>query len=100
MSTVLTTPEEITALRLPHEVLTKRSLETAWQCLVEPDTSVVRLDLSSIRLPTAEGLGALVVLNSELRSRGGELLLVNVPSAIHEVFTVTRLVDVLDIRTE
>ncbi len=97
MSPVLTNAEEIT---LPHEVLTERSLETAWRCLDEPGTSVVHLDLGSIRLPTAEGLGALVVLNRELRARGGALLLVNVPTTIHEVLTVTHLADVLDIRTE
>ncbi len=97
MSPVLTTAEEIT---LPHEMLTERSLETAWRCLEEPGTSVVQLDLSSIRFPTAEGLGALVVLNRELRARGGALLLVNVSSAIHEVLAVTHLVEVLDIRTK
>lgn len=100
MSPVLTTAEEITLLRLPHELLTEQSLETAWQCLEEPGTSVVHLDLSGIRFPTAGGLGALVVLNRELRVRGGGLLLVNVPTAIYEVLTVTQLVEVLDIRTE
>jgi anti-anti-sigma factor len=97
VSPVLTTAEEII---LPHEVLTERSLETAWRCLEEPGTSVVRLDLSGVNFPTAEGLGALVILNRELRARGGRLLLVNVPTAIHEVLTVTHLVEVLAIRTE
>lgn len=97
MSAVLTTAEEIT---LTHEVLTERSLETAWRCLEELGTSDVHLDLSGIRFPTAEGLGALVVLNRELRARGGGLLLVNVPTTIHEILTLTRLVEVLDIRTE
>jgi anti-anti-sigma factor len=97
VSTVLTTAEEIT---LTHDVLTERSLETAWRCLEESGTSVVHLDLSATRFPTAVGLGALVVLNTELRARGGRLLLVNVPSAIHEVLTATHLVEVLDIRTE
>ncbi len=100
MSTVLTTAEDITLLSLTHEVLTERSLEIVWRCLEEPGTSVVHLDLSGIRFPTAEGLGALVVLNRELRARGGGLFLVNIPSAIHEVLSVTRLVDVLDIQTE
>jgi anti-anti-sigma factor len=97
VSTVLTTAEEIT---LKDEVLTERSLETTWQSLEEPGTSVVHLDLSGIRFPTAEGLGALVALNRQLRARGGGLLLVNVPSAIHEVLTLTHLVEVLDIRKE
>jgi anti-anti-sigma factor len=100
VSPLLTTAEGITLLTLPHKVLAERSLETAWRCLEEPDTSVVHLDLSGIKLPTAAGLGALVVLNRELRARGCGLLLVNVPSAIHEVLTVTHLDEVLDIRTD
>lgn len=97
MSTVLASAEEIT---LTHEVLTERSLDTAWRYLEEPGTSVVHLDLSGTRFPTAEGLGALVVLNRELRARGGGLVLVNVPSAILEVLTLTHLVEVLHIRSE
>jgi hypothetical protein len=48
--------------------------------------------------PTAEGLGVLVTLAAELRCRGGGLVLVNVPADTYEVFAVTHLVDVLDVR--
>ena len=100
MSPVLTAPEEVIVVRLTHEVLTEQSLQPIWRCLEEPGTHVVHLDLGSIRLPTAEGLGALVVLNRELRARGGGLLLFNLPAATHEVLTVTHLIEVLDVRTE
>jgi anti-anti-sigma regulatory factor len=66
-------------LRPTHEVLTEESLQAVWRRLEEPGTDVVHLDLSGIRLPTAEGLGALVAMNGQLRARGGALLLVNVP---------------------
>jgi anti-anti-sigma factor len=96
VSTVLTAPAEITMFRLTQEVLSAQSLQSVWQL----GTPVVHLDLSGLRFPTAEGLGALVVLNQELRARGGGLLLVHVPAAIQEVLRVTRLVEVLDVRTE
>jgi len=87
-------------LRPTQEVLTKQSLRIAWHYLDEPGTQMIHLDLSGIRFPSAEGLGTLVALNRELRIRGGGLVLINVPTAIHEVLIITRLVEVLDIRTE
>lgn len=100
MSPVLTAPDEVTILRPTHEVLNERSLQNIWLFLEESGTTVLHLDLGGVRFPTAEGLGALVVLNKELRARGGGLLLINVPSAIHEVLTITHLVEVLEVRTE
>jgi anti-anti-sigma factor len=100
VSLVLTAAEEVTALRLAHEVLTEESLQAVRRCLEEPGAPVIHLDLGAIRLPTAEGLGALVVLSRELRARGGALLLVNVPPETHEVLAVTRLDEVLDGRRE
>lgn len=100
MSAVLIAQEEVAVARISHEVLNEQSLQAVWPFLEEPSAAVLHLDLSAIRFPTAEGLGALVVLNKELRARGVGLLLVNVPSAIHEVLSVTHLVEVLDVRTE
>ena len=100
MSSIVTAPEKVTVLRLTQEVLTEQSLQAVWRCLEEPGTHVLHLDLSGLRFPTAEGLGALVALNRELRARGGRLLLVHVPTAIHEILIVTHLVEVLDVGAE
>jgi anti-anti-sigma factor len=97
---VPTVTEEVAVLRLSHDVLTEESLQTVWRHLEGPGGTVVHLDMGGIRLPTADGLGALVVLNRELRARGGGLLLCNLTAAIHEVLRVTRLVEVLDVRAE
>ena len=88
----------VTELQFPAEVLTEESLRIIRQYLEETRSHVVHLDLSSIRLPTAEGLGALVVLNKELRARGGALALLNVPAAVYEVFSLANLVGLLDVR--
>jgi anti-anti-sigma regulatory factor len=98
VSPVPTATEEVIVLQLTHEVLTGESLQTVWRCLEGPGGHVVHLDLGGIRLPTAEGLGALVALNRELRARGGMLLLVNVPVETNEILTVTHLVEVLHVR--
>ena len=100
MPDVQTAAEEVTVVRLPEGALTEASLQIVWQCLEEPGTTVVHVDLGGIRLPTAGGLGALVVLNRELRIRGGALVLFNLTAATHEVFTLTRLIEVLDVRSE
>jgi anti-anti-sigma regulatory factor len=85
-------------LRLPDEVITEESLQIVQRFLQEPGTPIIHLDLSSLRLPTAEGLGALVVLNKELRARGGALALLNVSAEAYEVFSLANLVEVLDVR--
>src|SRR5215469_4806074 len=90
--------QTVTQLQLPEEALTEESLRIVRQYLEETRAHVVHLDLSSLRRPTAEGLGALVVLNKELRARGGVLALVNVPAAAYEVFSLANLVGLLDVR--
>lgn len=89
--------QTVTELRLTEEVLTADSLRVVHRCLEEADAPVLHLDLGSVRLPTADGLGALIALNQELRARGGALVLLNVPTVVYEVFLVTHLVDVLDV---
>jgi anti-anti-sigma factor len=63
-------------------------------------SDALHLDLGAVELLTASGLGRLVGLHHELRNAGVELALVNVPGRVHEVFEVTRLTEVLDIRPE
>jgi anti-anti-sigma factor len=89
----------VTVLRLADEILTSESLQFVYQCLDEPGAPIIHLDLGDVRLPTADGLGALVALNKELRERGGALVLFNVNAAIYEVFLLTHLVDVLEVST-
>ena len=89
--------QTVTVLRLSEEVLTADSLQTVERSLQEEDAPVIHLDLGDVRLPTAEGLGALVVLNKELRARGGALVLLNVTAAVFEVFLLTHLVELLTI---
>jgi len=95
---VLTDVEEAVVLRLEDEVLDAEHLRALVRAVHEPGGHVVHLDLSEVRLPTAEGLGLLVSLSRRLRARGGNLVLLGVPVDAYEVFTETRLVDVLDVR--
>jgi anti-anti-sigma factor len=58
----------------------------------------LRLDLADVRVATAGGLGQLVRLHKALRSRGGKLTLRNAADSVYEVFRLTRLTEVLDVR--
>ncbi|HZV07619.1 MAG TPA: STAS domain-containing protein [Gemmataceae bacterium] len=91
--------QNITLLQLSDEVLTAQSLGIVHRRLEEPGAPVIHLDLGGVRCPTADGLGALAVLNKELRARGGALVLNNVATAVYEVFCLTHLIDVLEVRT-
>jgi anti-anti-sigma factor len=89
--------QTVNVLRLSKEVLTADSLQTVGRSIEEENAPVIHLDLGDVRLPTAEGLGALVVLNKELRACGGALVLLNVTAAVYEVFLLTHLVELLAI---
>ena len=91
--------QNVTLLRLSEALLTADSLRIVHRCLDEPGAPFLHLDLDGVQVPTADGLGALAVLNKELRARGGALVLNNVAAAVYEVFCLTHLVDVLEVRT-
>jgi anti-anti-sigma factor len=85
-------PEAI-VVRLSGQVLNGEALRTI--VLTAP---MLYLDLGNVCVATAEGLGALVRLNCDVRARGGKTVLLNVTTDVYEVFEVTRLVTVLDVR--
>ena len=60
----------------------------------------VVLDMSEVKVLTASGLGQLITLHNRLRASGGQLVLCNVGERAYEVFEVTRLTDLLDVRRD
>jgi anti-anti-sigma factor len=58
----------------------------------------VRLDLSTVDYLTSTGLALFLTLHNSVRQSGGRLSLHNVHERVHELFTLTRLTGVLDIR--
>jgi anti-anti-sigma factor len=86
------------ALRLTDCVLTQKGVRDALTLPDEPERQHLLLDLSRVRMPTAGGLGALVGLHKLIRDNGGRLVLLNVQPWAYEVFAVTRLIDVMDVR--
>ncbi len=85
-------------LRLRTDLLTDATLREAVRLPEVSPGARLHLDLTGVRIPTAGGLGALLRLHRELRVRGGRLVLLNVQPWAYEVFAVTRLTDVLDVR--
>src|SRR4051812_41831819 len=63
-----------------------------------PSGPTLVLDLGAVAAPTAGGLGQLVGLHRRLRAGGGRLVLCNVGARAYEVFEVTRLTELLDVR--
>ena len=58
----------------------------------------LRLDLGGVTRLSSTGLGKLLVLLKRVRAAGGQLAVDNAEPAVYEVFQVTRLVPVLDVR--
>jgi anti-sigma B factor antagonist len=62
------------------------------------ETSALVLDLKDVDYMASAGLRVLVATQKKLSASGGSLALVNVAKEVMEVFEVTGLDDVLDIR--
>jgi anti-sigma B factor antagonist len=58
------------------------------------------VDLGELPYLTSMWLAQLVALHREVQGRGGHLALVNVPPAVYEVFKITRLNTILDVRPQ
>ena len=64
----------------------------------EPGRHQLRLDLGELPYVNSEWLGKFIALHKKVKGAGGHLALVNVPPAVYEVFEVTHLHRVLDVR--
>lgn len=58
----------------------------------------LHLDLGAVEYLTSTALGKFITLNKKVRSEGGELSFRNVCQPLYELFTLTRLTSVLDVR--
>jgi anti-sigma B factor antagonist len=56
------------------------------------------LDMQAVSYLSSTALGKFVTLNRKVKAGGGRLRLVGVDPALHELFRVTRLTAVLDVR--
>jgi len=66
----------------------------------ELDQSLLTLDFGAAEFLSSLGLAALLTVHRHLRERGGRLAVVNVRPHVFEVFAVTRLTAVLDVREQ
>ena len=57
----------------------------------------LRLNLKDVRFLTSLALGKLLSLNKKVRSLGGKLTLENAQPQIREIFTLTRLDNLIDV---
>lgn len=62
----------------------------------EPRPRIV-LDFSAVSHMSSSALGMLITLHKRVRERDGQLRLCNIQPAIHEVFVITRLNEILQI---
>ncbi len=58
----------------------------------------MQLDLREVEYLSSCMLGGLIVLDRKLQDAGGALTLCNVRPQVYELFLLTRLVDILDVR--
>ena len=64
----------------------------------DPDNKRVLINLDSVRFLSSAAISKLIVVNKRLKSSGGELKISNVRPEVREVFNITQLDQIFDIR--
>src|SRR5687768_8958069 len=76
---------------------TNRQLHEALRKLVTDGTNKVILNLKKVKVVDSSGLGEIVAGYSTLKANGGELILINMPSKVLELMTITKLYTVFNV---
>ena len=92
---------DVTAVTLTERVLDGEQFQAVVAQLRrlarEAGRDKLYLNFDRVEFLTGSGLGQLVDLHNRLRARGGRLTLYNVHATLYEVFTATRLNELLDV---
>jgi anti-sigma B factor antagonist len=95
---------DVTTARLNVEALSEWNVEEVRVQLLDLasrcEERQLHLDLGRMEYLTSSGLGAFLVLNKKVRAGGGRLRLDNVSPGLYELFALTRLTTVLDVRQQ
>jgi anti-anti-sigma factor len=95
-------PDDVAVIKLTPQALNDVTAEVEGERLLRLADEQARrkllLDLGDVPYLTSMWLGKLIALHKRVQGRGGHLALVNVPARVYEVFQVTSLNTVLDVR--
>jgi anti-sigma B factor antagonist len=98
----LETSGDATVIRFRDHALNEANAyeigEELLQVAAELYRPTLRLDMGGVTYLNSTVLGKLLVLLKRLRAAGGELTLYNVEHAVYDLFEVTRLTTVFDVR--
>jgi anti-anti-sigma factor len=89
-------------VRLPEEAFREANVgltgKRLFQLADDLGPQGLHLDLAAVQFLTSTGLGKLVALHKRVAAAGGRLTLTRVCPQVYEVFEVTRLTQLLDVR--
>jgi anti-anti-sigma factor len=88
----------VLVIPFPANALREESVRAVGEQYERAGGQTLHLDLSVVEFPTAGGLGGLVTLRQRVRARGGRLALLNASRPVYEVFLLSRLHELLDVR--
>ena len=71
-----------------------------FQLVEEQNRKKLLLNFSSVEFLSSAALGKLITLDKKVKANGGKLKLSNIRTEIYEVFAITRLNKLFDIRDE
>ena len=89
----------ITTLRCEGDldIVTSEDVKRQLAAIVETGTDTVALDLEDVGFVDSSGLGALVAVHHYAEAKGSHLVVRSVPTHVRDLFTITRLDDLLTV---
>jgi anti-sigma B factor antagonist len=79
------------------DIVTSEDVKRQLAALVETGSSTVTLDLRDVGFVDSSGLGALVAVHHFAEAKGAHLVVRSVPTHVRDLFSLTRLDDLLTV---
>jgi anti-sigma B factor antagonist len=76
---------------------TNRQLHESLRALVTEGVNKIILNMMKVKSVDSSGLGEMVAGYSTLKANGGDLIIVNMPTRVMELMTLTKLYTVFDV---
>jgi anti-sigma B factor antagonist len=79
------------------DIVTSEDVKRQLSALVETGSDTVALDLRDVGFVDSSGLGALVAVHHYAEAKGSQLVVRSVPTHVRDLFTITRLDNLLTV---
>lgn len=90
-------PKSIVYLSGEIDAYTAPNLKAKLIPLSEKESSILEVDMKQVRYMDSTGLGVFISILKSTKEHGSQLKLINLQERVYRLFTITGLIDIMDI---